>query len=95
MDRKSRTCYRHLGTRKQKKHYEWITEPSGKLPAPPAWLLTIWSQFKEKFEVQFKMACPWANAEEVYEKKAVNSAPVYNGDTGGFSNVVSEFNPFC
>ena len=74
------------------KQYEWITKPTGKLPEPPSWLLTIWAQFKDKFEVQFKMACPWANAEEVYEKKAVNSTPVYNGDTGGFSNVVSEFN---
>ena len=74
------------------KHYEWITEPNGKLPEPPEWLLTIWTQFKDKFEVQFKMACPWANADEVYEKKTTSTLPRYTGDSGGFSNVVNEFN---
>lgn len=75
------------------KRYEWITPPNNTIPEPPEWLLTIWTEFKEKFELQFKMACPWADADEVYEKKARNAPQqvAYNG-SGGFMRVVDEFN---
>lgn len=75
------------------KNYEWLTPPADGFSEPPPWLLTVWSEFKEKFELQFKMACPWANAEQVYEKKAVSRPVQYNGDReGGFATVVNEFN---
>src|SRR5699024_7640950 len=45
-----------------KQPYRWLVQPSRERdgwPEPPAWLLTIWEEWSERFEKQFKFGCPW------------------------------------
>lgn len=71
--------------------YRWISQPRKDWPEPPAWLLTIWKQF-DKIKPQLLAACPWSIQEEIYKPRTVASKPRFNGESGGYSRVVQEYN---
>lgn len=70
--------------------YAWIVKPPKNLdewPAPPAWLLAIWSAW-DSFKPQFMDACPWVEREVKHAPPPTRTS----GSPDGLPDVQGEYN---